>query len=150
MNKPNNLQNRSAFFIMGTFIVGLYAWLAAVSFGLVLMDILYAGLVPEASKAINESSDFQLLVTGVTILAALGSIWLSRNSSASRNLLAAGLGVIILGFFLYMLLSPFLGEGSASGTVVRIIIYGLTSVLVFLGFYRFIRDDKRGTLNYKL
>ena len=43
-----------------TIMVGSYAWLTAVSFGFVLLDIVYAGLVPDASAALREAADFLL------------------------------------------------------------------------------------------
>ena len=117
-------------------VVGLYAWLAAVSFGLVLLDIVYAGLVPEAAVAFSEVADFLLFVNAVTILVALGAIGLSWNSQASRNLLVASLGIIILGFLAYMLLTQFMQESSSLGTGFRIILAGSVSVLAFMGFYK--------------
>jgi hypothetical protein len=65
-------------------IAGLYAWLATISFGLVLLDILYAGLVPEAQAAFSEAADFLLLVNTLTILAALGAIGLSWESKPAN------------------------------------------------------------------
>ena len=123
--------------IIGPLVVGVYAWLAAVSFGLVLLDILYAGLVPDAATALSEAADFQLLVTSITVLAALGAIGLSWNSRAARNHLISSLAIIFLGFLAYMLLSPFLQDGSSLGTGIRIILAGSVSVLAFMGFYRF-------------
>lgn len=117
-------------------MVGLYAWLAAVSFGLVLLDIVYAGLVPEAAVAFSEVADFLLFVNAVTILVALGAIGLSWNSQASRNFLVASLAVIILGFSAYMLLSQFIQESSSLGTGIRMILAGSVSVLAFMGFYK--------------
>ena len=117
-------------------MVGLYAWLAAVSFGLVLLDIVYAGLVPEAEVAFSEVADFLLLVNAITILAAFGAIGLSWKSKASRNLLVASFAIIILGFLAYMLLSQFLQDSSSLGTGIRITLAGSVSVLAFIGFYK--------------
>lgn len=116
-------------------MVGLYAWLAAVSFGLVLLDIVYAGLVPEAEVAFSEVADFLLFVNAITILVALGAIGLSWNSQASRNFLVASLAIIILGFLAHMLLSQFL-QDSSLGTGIRMILAGSVSVLAFMGFYK--------------
>ena len=116
-------------------VVGLYAWLAAVSFGFVLLDIVYAGLVPEAEVAFSEVADFLLLVNAITILIALGAIGLSWKSQASRNCLVASLAVIILGFLAYVLLSQFLQDSSSLGTGIRITLAGSVSVLAVMGFY---------------
>ena len=137
MKDQDNVQNKSVMEITYALVVGLYAWFTSVSFGLVLMDILYAGLAPEATKAIKEAADFLLLLNSVTILAALVSIGLSWNLSSARNFLIASLSMIILGFFLYMLLLPVLKEGSITGTAIRITISGSVSILAFMGFYSF-------------
>jgi hypothetical protein len=123
--------------MIGPLVVGVYAWLTAVSFGLVLLDIVYAGLVPDAARALSEAADFQLLISFMTVLAALGAIGLSWNSRAARSYLMSSLAIIFLGFFVYMLLSPFLQDGLSLGTGIRIILSGSVSVLAFMGFYRF-------------
>ena len=135
MNDTNSPQNTSMNLI-GPLIVGLYAWLATISFGLVLLDILYAGLVPEAPTALSEAADFLLLANALTIFAALGAIGLSWKSKSARNFLVASLVVTILGFIVYMLLSPFLKDSSSMGTGIRIILAGSVSVLAFVGFYK--------------
>ena len=118
----------------GPLIVGLYAWLATISFGLVLLDILYAGLVPEAQAALSEAADFLLLVNTLTILAALGAIGLSWESKSARYFLLASLVVTILGSIIHMLLYPLLKESSSLGTGIRILLAGSVSVLAFVGF----------------
>ena len=118
-------------------IVGLYAWLATISFGLVLLDILYAGLVPEASTALSEAADFLLLVNALTIFAAFGAIGLSWESKPATYFLVASLVVTIFGFIIHMLLSPLLEDSSSMGIGIRIILAGSVSVLAFVGFYKF-------------
>jgi len=56
MSETNNPLNTSIS-IIRPLVVGLYAWLAAISFGIVLLDIVYAGLVPEAATALSEAAD---------------------------------------------------------------------------------------------
>ena len=129
MSETHNGPNTSTDMI-GPLVVGVYAWLTAVTFGLVLLDIVYAGLVPDAARALSEAADFQ-------VLAALGAIGLSWNSRAARSYLMSSLAIIFLGFFVYMLLSPFLQDGLSLGTGIRIILSGSVSVLAFMGFYRF-------------
>jgi hypothetical protein len=126
--------------MIGPLIIGLYAWLATISFGLVLLDILYAGLVPEAVTALSEAADFLLLVNALTIFAAFGAIGLSWKSKPARYFLVASLAVIILGFIGHMLLSPLLKESSSLGTGIRMILAGSVSVLVFVGFYKFLSN----------
>jgi hypothetical protein len=136
MSETNIAPNTSTG-IIGPLVVGVYAWLAAVSFGLVLLDIVYYGLVPDAATALSEAADFQLLVNSITVLAALWAIGLSWNSRTARNFLISSLAIIFLGFFVYMLLSPFLQDGSSLGTGIRILLSGSVSVLAFIGFHRF-------------
>ena len=136
MSERNYTANTSTG-IIGPLVVGLYAWLTAVSFGLVLLDILYAGLVPNATIALSEAADFQLFVNAITVLAALGAIGLSWRSRVARNFLISSLTIIFLGFLAYMLLSPFLRDGSSLGVGIRIILAGSVSVLAFMGFHRF-------------
>ena len=136
MSETNNTPNTSTD-IIGPLVVGVYAWLTAVSFGLVLLDIVYAGLVPDAVTALSEAADFQLLVSSMTVLAAFGAIGLSWNSRPARNFLISSLALLILGFLAYILLSPLLQDGSSMGMGIRIILSGSVSVLAFMGFYRF-------------
>jgi hypothetical protein len=136
MSEKNNPLNTSTR-IIRPLVVGLYAWLAAISFGLVLLDIVYARVVPEEATALSEAADFLLLVDVITVLVALGAIGLSWNSRAARYFLVASLAVTILGFLAYMLLSPFLQESSSLGTGIRIILAGSVSVLAFMGFYKY-------------
>lgn len=126
--------------MIGPLIIGLYAWLATISFGLVLLDILYAGLVPEAVTALSEAADFLLLVNALTIFAAFGAIGLSWKSKPARYFLVASLAVIILGFIGHMLLSPLLKESSSLATGIRMILAGSVSVLAFVGFYKFLSN----------
>jgi len=135
MNEINNTQNTSIN-ILNHFVVGLYAWLAAISLGTVLLDIVYSGLVPDATKALSESADFQLLINVVTFFTALGAIGLSWDSKAARNFLIASLGVTILGLFVYIILSPVLKDSPSLGAGIRIILTGSVSVLAFMGFYK--------------
>jgi hypothetical protein len=143
MMNITNTPQRTATNWPGSLVVGLYAWLATISFGLVLLDVVYAGLVPEATTALSEAADFLLLVNAVTILAALGAIGLSWRSPMARNLLIASLAVIFLGFFAYALLASSLPAGSALGTWLRIGLAGSVSVLAFMGLYKFRNDEWR-------
>jgi len=136
MSGTNNALNTSTS-IIKPLLVGLYAWLAVISFGLVLLDIVYVGLIPEAATALSEAADFLLLVNAITVLAALGTIGLSWNSRAARNFFVASLAAIILGFLVGMLLSPFLQDRSSLGTGIRVILAGSVSVLAFMGFHKF-------------
>jgi glucose dehydrogenase len=118
-------------------VVGLYAWLVAVSFGLAWLDSQYARLVPGASDAFREVADFLMFITLVTVLAGIGAVGLSWNSRAARNLLVASLLVVlVVPFVALLILSPEARESSATGSIVRLSIGGVASVLAFAGFHR--------------
>lgn len=138
MNRTNN--HNISLATIKAIIVGSYAWLTAVSFGLVLLDIVYAGLVPDASTAFSEASDFLLFINVLTMLAALGAIGSSMEVKAARNFLVTSLIILILSFPLHMLLSSILENGSSFGPVIRIILTGSVSILAFAGFYIYCRD----------
>jgi hypothetical protein len=124
----------------GALVVGLYAWLTAVSFGAVLLDFLYARLAPGAEAALGEAADFLLLVDAVTLLAALGAIGLAWRSRAARSLVLASLIVAAAGFLAPALLAPLLRDaGPGSGASLRIAISGLASLLAGAGSYRYFR-----------
>ena len=120
-----------------TIFVGVYAWLTTISFGLVLLDILYAGLVPNASTALREAADFLLFINALSMLAALGAIGSSFEVKTARNFMAASLAVTILGLLLNMALAPHLGSGSPIGAFIRVLVTGSISILAFMGFYKY-------------
>lgn len=121
------------------FVVGLYTWIATVLLGLVLLDILYAGMIYVEAEALSEAADFLLFVRAITIFASLGAIGLSWESKVARNYLIASLIITISGFLAYIPLSLLLHKGSSLGSSIRIIITGSVSVLAFMGFYKFCR-----------
>src|SRR4030042_2667513 len=73
MDNTNKPQNGPAG-TLSSLIVGLYAWVVAVSFGAVLLDVVYSNLVSEAAAAFSEVADFLLSISAVTVLAALGAM----------------------------------------------------------------------------
>lgn len=125
---------------LGVLAVGFYAWLATVSFGLVVLDIVYSRLVPGAATAFSEVADFLLTVDAITGFAALSAIGLAWNSRTTRMLVAAGAGVVALGFLMYPLLSALLTEGSSLGAGLRVALAGAVSLLAFAGFALVRRD----------
>ncbi len=140
MDSTNKPQNRPTG-TLGSVVVGLYAWVVTVSFGAVLLDVVYSNLAPEAASAFSEVADFLLLIEAVMVLAAFGAIGLTWNSRVVRNLLIASLVIVILGFIAPAFLSPFLHNGnSALGGVIRLIIGGLASILALVGLYKFYRN----------
>ncbi len=122
-------------------VVGLYAWLTTASFGAVVLDILYARLAPESRSAFAEVADLLLLITAVTILAALGAIGLSWNSNGARSCVIASLVVVVSGFSVPVLFSPYLGAGSSLGAALRLGISGVASLLALVAFYKLRRNE---------
>jgi hypothetical protein len=114
--------------LLAPLLAGLYAWLAAVSFGFVCLDVLYARLVPAAPAAFSQLSDLLLIVTALTMLTALAAIILAWPSKRARNLLAASLLVSLFGLLALPLLSAILPQGSAWGTALRIALRGSVSI----------------------
>jgi hypothetical protein len=125
---------------LGVLAVGFYAWLTTVSFGIVVLDIVYARLIPRAATAFAEVADFLLTVDAITGLAALGAIALVWSSSTTRMLLALSVGALVLEFLAHPLLTAVLSEGSNLGSGLRVILAGAVSLLAFAGF-TFLRSD---------
>ena len=116
-------------------VVGLYAWLVAVSLGLAWLDIQYARLLPDAKDAFGEVADFLLFVSFVTGVVGIGALGLSWNSRATRNLLAASLvTVLVVPFAALLILAPLSQQSSVTGSAIRLSIFGVASVLAFAGF----------------
>ena len=109
--------------------------------GAVLLDILYAKMVPEATAAFSEAADFLLLIYFVTLVAAVGAIAFSWKSSVARAYFIASLVIL----FLELLVPVFFSQlkdtpGSGLTTTIRILINGLASVLAFMGLYKFYKE----------
>jgi len=126
----------------GSFLVGVYVWVLTIFFGMVLLDILYSNLVPEAAAAFSEVSDFLLLIGFVTLLCAVAAIALTWQSSTARNLLIASLLVILMEFLTPVFFSPFIQNTQATtiGPWLRIIPGGLSSILALIGMYQYGRQ----------
>lgn len=123
-------------------VVGAYPWLITISFGAVLLDIVYASSAPAAAAGFSAAADFLLLLGAFTIPAAVAAVALSWRSRIARTAFGASLGFILLGFFapaILSLLFPGL-VGSGVGTALRIAIGGLASILAFAGLHGFYRQ----------
>jgi hypothetical protein len=141
MNIKNNTQNNYREMI-GSFVVGLYAWIITILFGAVLLDVVYSNLLgyymetSETAKVFSEVSDFLLRIGFITVLASLSAIGFSWKSTIARNFFIASLAVLFVEF-----LAPrFLSEAALnSGYWIRLIINGTASILALIGFYKFYR-----------
>jgi hypothetical protein len=123
----------------GSFLIGLYAWVITISFGMVLLDIIYSRVVPAAAIALSEVSDFLLLIVFITFLSAITAIVFSWNATGARNLLIASQVVILFEFLIPALLSPFVQnmQGLTIGPWLRIIPSGASSILAFIGLQNY-------------
>jgi len=122
---------------VGSFLIGLYAWVVAISFGMVLVDILYARLAPNANLAFGEVSDFLLMISTVTLLIAIVVIAFSSQTRVVRNLIIASQLIAILEFISPALIA-LIGlntQAHSFGPWLRILLSGTASVLAFIGLY---------------
>lgn len=123
--------------------VGLYAWIAAVYLGGVLLDRTYANhlksvLGPsETSSLFSEISDTMLCIGSIVFIAAIVAIAISWNSRAARNLFIASL--LALSFeFIIPILATFVGDVQGIAWI-RPIPSGIASILAFVGVYKYYR-----------
>jgi hypothetical protein len=123
----------------GSFWVGLYVWVISISFGMVLLDILYARRAPEAAAAFAEVADVLLLVTFAALLSAAAAIVFAWKAAAARNFLIASLGVILLELLLPAVVSPFVqnAQGLPVGPWIRILASGAASIFALIGWQRY-------------
>jgi len=127
---------------LGSFLIGLYVWVLAISFGMVLLDVLYARLVPGATFAFSEVADFLLVISLVTLIAAIVALAFSRKSKAVRNLIIASQLILLLEIFIPAFFSMFRlnAQGLAIGPWIRIILSGAASILAFIALHRYNRQ----------
>ena len=128
---------------LGSFLIGLYVWVLTISFGMTLLDILYARLVPEANSAFSKVSDFLLLVSLVTFLLAIAAIAFSMQSKTARNYLVTSQLISLLAFLMPAFFS-LLGlntPGLSIGPWLRITSGGTASIVAFIGMVHFNRQN---------
>lgn len=139
MNRQLQLQNdlRKVF---GSLAVGSYAWIVAIFFGMILLDVAYAKSLRGSSgmatvaTVFSDVSDYLLLVGALAVLTGLSAIVLSWNSRWARNCLIGSLLVLATEFLVPVFLA---GNVPGSGHWIRITINAAASILAFLGAYSF-------------
>lgn len=116
-------------------MVGFYAWMMAIYLGAVVVDAVYARIIPAASTALAEAADFLLLMGGVTILAALVAVVFSWQANTVRIFSIASLVVLLGEFLMPVFFAPLIAGSQISGIskLLRIGINGLASILAFIG-----------------
>jgi len=124
---------------LGALFVGLYAWLAALLFGAIIVDIAYSRLVPEEAAAFSDVADFLLLIGFITFLDGLVAIAFSWKSKFARALLIASLLAFSFEFIIPIFASQLMAHGLINnvGPWLRFIPVGLASILAFFGIYNF-------------
>jgi hypothetical protein len=126
-------------------LVGVYAWLTAIFFGAVLMDVLYASFLAQQvdmSKIIpvfSDISDMLLRIGFILVLSAFAAIASSWSFPKARNFLIASLFIYSFEFTLPMLF-PYL-KTSQGPFWIRLFLVGTATLLAFIGqFYRYEQD----------
>lgn len=125
-----------------TLMVNVYAWLAAVAFGLVVLDVIYSRLLlasftpDQANGIFNEISDFLLFPLGLLVLTGLVALVAGHAAGSAARLVLASWLVIVGSVPLAILLAPLL-DAAGLGALVRLALSGLASVLAMLGALRF-------------
>jgi hypothetical protein len=135
MDVENNLHARPGD-VLGALVIGFYAWAVTVSFGAVLLDVMYAHWAPDAATAFPKAADFLLLLSAVIVFAALPAIGLAWKTRTARYFLIASLVIVVLEFLAPAFLAPLL-QGSGTATAIRIAIGASASILASIGFNRF-------------
>ena len=125
-------------------LVGLYAWVAAVFFGGILLDMVYANYMKgilESSKSamvFSEISDTLLCIGFVMVISAIGAIAVSWKSRIARYLFIASLFTFSFEFLIPILFSFIKTTQELSG--VRLLPSGIASILAFIGLYKYYRQ----------
>ena len=125
-------------------LVGLYAWVAAVLFGGILLDMTYAKLLKDAiglserTMIFSDISDTLLLFSFVMLITALGAVLSSWKYRTARYIFVAS----ILAFFFEFLIPlgiPFIKDAQGLSWI-RLLPSGMASILAFIGLYKFYRQ----------
>ena len=123
-------------------LAGFYSWMVIAFFGATLLDTVYAKAIRgvldsvQAATVFSAASDFLLLVSALTALAAIGAIGSSWQSSLARNLFVASILLVIAEPLGPIVLRPLLLEANA-GRWVRLLMSASASVLGLLGLNKF-------------
>ena len=116
---------------------GIYAWITAVFFGSILMDVLYARLLAHFTDTsaittiFSDVSDMLLRLGFILILSALAAIISCWNCTRARNYLIASLFIFSFEFSLPIIF-PYL-KTSLGPFWIRLFVIGTASILAFIG-----------------
>ena len=121
--------------------VGLYAWVAAVLLGGILLDMAYANLLKdvigssESVMIFSDISDTLLLFDFVMVIAALGAILSSWKYRTARNIFITSI-LIFFFEFLSPILIPFIKDAQGLSWI-RLLPSGTASILAFIGLIKY-------------
>jgi hypothetical protein len=122
-------------------IVGAYAWVAAVYFGGVFLDKVYADHlksvlgISESSLVFSEISDTLLCIGFVMVISALGAIAVSWKSRVARNIFIASLFAFSFEILIPTLFS--ITKTTLELLWIRPLPSGIASILAFIGMYKY-------------
>jgi hypothetical protein len=127
-------------------LIGLYAWIAAVFFGGVLLDILYAKFlmgilgISESTMVFSEVSDTLLFIGFILVISAIAAIAVSWKFWVARNLFIASLLVFSFEFFIPIFFSVVKTTQDLSW--LRLLINGVASLLALAGLHQYYRKNR--------
>lgn len=126
----------------GSFLVSLYFWVLTIYFGMILLDVFYARLAPEATNAFREVADLLLMINFVALLLAMLAIAFSKKSKNAINLIIASQLILFLQFLIPAIFA-ILGlntQNVAIGPWLRIIPGAAASIVAFIGMIQYNRQ----------
>jgi hypothetical protein len=119
-------------------LAGVYAWLYAVFFGLVVLDVVYAGTLRAglgasvADGILSEISDFLLLPYALLVLAGVLALSVGWPVRGVRYLLAISLLLPAAALVIAAVFGPAL-EAASLGSAIRLLVCLGGSVLAMIG-----------------
>jgi hypothetical protein len=125
----------------------LYAWLASVFVGAVILDIVYFDAASrivtpdETIELFMEAADFLLLLLALTLLAGAAAIAATWKAGPARNLLLASFLLVVAEFLVPVLFFDAIEAvrvslGFNAGPWVRLTLSSLSSLIAFLGLWK--------------
>lgn len=127
-------------------VVGLYAWVAAVFWGSILLDMAYANNLKEvlgssgSSMVFSKISDTLLFIGSIMIITAIAAIAISWKLKIARNLFIASLLAFSFEFSL-PILSSFI-KTTHGYSWIRPFPGGIASILAFIGLFIYYRQSR--------
>jgi hypothetical protein len=129
----------------GSLAAGFYAWIVAIFFGGILLDIMYSNSIKdslsisESSNVFSDVADGLLWLGVVVVLAAIGAVAFSWKSRTARSLFIASLLMISLEFITPVFFSRLFQDTQhlSIGPWLRITLSGLASLLGFTGMFAY-------------